>query len=256
MEFQALHLDSVSKRYGEGASAAVALDDVSLSVTPGEFIVVVGGNGSGKTTLLELIAGSLSVTGGRIRVVADGQSLAWSETPAWRRASFIAQVHQNPAASTVADFTVAENLRLALLGSRQASLFASDFPHGERERLREALSSIGLQKDLDTYVEDLSQGQRQLLAVFTALQRRPALLLVDEHTSSLDRRNAAECMRLTEFLCREAGVTVLMVTHNFVDALAYGDRLVVLRDGKIVADAAVDEKKALTVAALHELCGF
>lgn len=256
MKFQTLDIDSVSKTYGEGASAVVALEDVSLSVTAGEFIVVVGGNGSGKTTLLELIAGSLRVTRGRIRMVADGESWPWSDTPAWRRASFIAQVHQNPAASTVAELTVAENLRLALLGDRRPSLLASDFPHGERERLRGALAAIGLQKNLDTYVEDLSQGQRQLLAVFTALQRRPAILLVDEHTSSLDRRNAAECMRLTEYLCREAGVTVLMVTHNFADAVEYGDRVVVLRDGKIVADAMGDEKKALSVAALHELCGF
>jgi putative ABC transport system ATP-binding protein len=257
MAFRKLDLVSVTKVFGNGASAVVAVDDVSLTIGPGEFVVVVGGNGSGKSTLLNVIAGSVQPTRGQVVFSGNGSGpIDWTGWPAWKRAGWVARIHQNAALSTVAELTVGENLRLALLQHRRASPFTRGFRSGERMRHRDGLSAIGLQKHLDTYVEDLSQGQRQLLAVYAALQREPRVLLLDEHTASLDRRNAAECLRVTEQLCREAGVAVVMVTHNFSDALAYGDRLVALVDGKVAAAVSGDDKRNLTIATLHELCGF
>lgn len=234
-----------------GSPAVHALSNLSLAIPPGEFVVVVGANGSGKSTLLRIIAGDLEPTSGSVVIQDDTAAMGVVATGHGR----VAQVHQSPDDGVVADLTVLDNLRLAAMRTRFAfpwrlQPLAADLAHFTQQvqpRLGVALTAR---------VGDLSQGQRQLLAMELAVLRRPGVLLLDEHTASLDQANAIECLRSTGLLALALGVTIVMVTHNFSDAAAFGDRLIVLRSGTVSADVSGDEKRALRAIDVFALCGF
>lgn len=242
-----------------GDGAVVALADVELTVPAGQFAVIVGANGSGKTTLLRLVAGDFPPTSGTIAVRNGATEIRWTDMPAWERASGpapTARVQQDPRAGTVGGMTVLENVRLYSHSGRVPSPVRFGLSRDEMAAAREGLTRVGLGARLRSRAAELSGGQRQILALFLATLRRPAFLLLDEHTASLDRNNARRCLAMTDLLAREAGTTVLMVTHNLADALAVGDRLLVLRDGRITADFEGDAKRNLTLPALLDLCGY
>lgn len=242
-----------------GDGSVVALAGVDLDVPPGQFAVIVGANGSGKTTLLRLVAGDFAPTSGTIAVRNGTAEIDWTEVPAWERASGpapTARVQQDPKAGTVGGMTVLENVRLYAHSGRVPSPVRFGLSHDEMAAATEGLARVGLGSRLRSRVSELSGGQRQILALFLAALRRPAFLLLDEHTASLDRNNARNCLAMTEIIAREAGTTVLMVTHNLSDALAVGDRLLVLRDGRITADLEGDAKRNLKLPALLDLCGY
>ena len=237
MSDPALRMEGVSKWFGTGSGLEVrALHELSLQVPPGQFVTIVGHNGSGKSTLLNVVAGDFPPDSGTITVAGTAAPTRWTRRTRSARASRIARVHQDPERGTVPELTVQENLRMAVLKHG----IPSPLPHRPSAALRDTflrrLRGIGLEEKLDSPAGTLSGGQRQLLALELALLRQPALLLLDEHTASLDRRNAAACMETTVRLAADAGVTVLHVTHNLLDALHYGDRLLVMRDGTISAD--------------------
>lgn len=239
-----------------GNGTTHALRGVDLDVRPGEFIVVVGPNGSGKTTLLNVLAGDFDPDGGQIVLEDGGNSDPWLEMPRWKRAAYLARVHQDPRRGTAAGMTVWENLRLARSRQRVPLPWSFAPPQHDRQWLIDRLERLGLAGKIDSRVMELSQGQRQLLALELAMLREPVLLLADEHTASLDQANARKCLEATVALSREGGVTVIMVTHNLMDALNYGDRLIVMRDGQVARDFLADEKRSLTLSGLIELCGY
>lgn len=252
-----LRLRGLSKTFSaNGRDSVRALVGLDLDLSAGEFVVIVGGNGSGKSTLLNLVAGVYLADEGSITLVGPNSEVDWTTRPRWERAAFVARVHQNPQVGTVADLTVAENLRLASM--RDFAPSPLRIRPSERTRLEyeQRIEAAGLGVKLGGQVSELSQGQRQLLAIELALLRHPAFLLLDEHTASLDRTNAQRCMDATAQLCRTRQATVMMVTHNLHDALAYGDRLIVLRDGRLAANLADDEKRQVNMVRLMELCGF
>src|SRR6476661_8491922 len=201
--------------------AALRLEGVDLALDRGSFTVVLGTNGSGKSSLLNAIAGSVALTGGRVYLDGDDVT-GWSEQ---RRARRISRVFQNPFTGTASDLSVAENLVLA--GGRA----------GRRD------TSIGL----------LSGGQRQALTLLMATMVRPSLLLLDEHTAALDPRSAEQVIRLTQAAVARGTLTTLMVTHSLGQAVALGDRILVMHRGRVVHDLRDVRRRRLTEGDLLQL---
>lgn len=224
-----------------------ALRGVDLTLAPGDFVTVIGSNGAGKSTLLSCVAGTLAVDEGRIRFHGTDVT-AW---PEWRRAQAIGRVFQDPMRGTCAGGTVAQNLALALRRGQRRGL-GPGVRRAELDLFRERLAALGLglEHRLHDRVGLLSGGQRQALTMVMATLRPPELLLLDEHTAALDPKTAAQILAITERTVAAQGITTLMVTHNLAQAIALGNRLVMMHQGRIVLHLAGPEKARLTVADL------
>ncbi|MCL4187452.1 MAG: ATP-binding cassette domain-containing protein [Rhodobacteraceae bacterium] len=243
-----LAVEGLRKTFNAGTpNARVALDGVSLTLEEGDFAVVIGGNGAGKSTFLNAIAGEVGVDAGSIRI--DGADV--TRLPTHRRAGAIARVFQDPLAGTAGAMTIEENLALALRrGSRARLAFALGEQRRERFRVALAGFGLGLEGRLGQKVELLSGGQRQSLALAMAILVAPRILLLDEHTAALDPKTAAAVMAATVNAVDSARLTTLMVTHNMQHAIDYGNRLLMMADGRIIFEARGAEKRRLTVEAL------
>ncbi len=243
-----LRLEELRQVFAPGtADEVVALDSVSLTLLEGEFVTLVGSNGAGKSTLLNVIAGSQPVGGGR--VVLDGRDL--TALPAHARARFIGRVSQDPKAGSAATLSVEQNLALALLRGQPRGL-GQGVSRDRRGVFREALAplGLGLESRLSAAAGSLSGGQRQALALVLATLRTPRLLLLDEHVAALDPRTAPLVLEITRRIVEQHGISTLMVTHNVEQALAYGNRLLMLHAGRIVLDIAGAAKQSLTIPEL------
>lgn len=245
-----LRLSHIRKTFHPGtANEHLALDDLSLTVQPGEFLVIVGGNGSGKSSLLNAVSGVFPLDSGRISI--DGDDV--TALPEHARARYIGRVFQDPMMGTAANMTIGENLALAARRGKRRGL-RSGLPPREAEEFRQALSTLelGLEDRMETKAGLLSGGQRQALTLLMATLRKPSLLMLDEHTAALDPKTAARVLSLSDRLVRQYGLTTLMVTHNMMDALRYGDRLVMMEEGRVVFEASGQAKQSLTAADLLE----
>lgn len=246
-----LEIKNVTKIFNAGTvNEKIALDNVSLTLNDGDFVTVIGGNGAGKSTMLNAVAGTYFVDGGSITV--DGVDI--SRLPEHKRAGFIGRVFQDPMMGTAADMWIEENMAIAnRRGMRRGLRWA--ITKKERENYREMLSELelGLEDRLSTKVGLLSGGQRQALTLLMAVMRQPKVLLLDEHTAALDPKTAATVLQLSEKFISEYHLTSLMVTHNMKDAIAHGNRLIMMNAGRIVLDIGGEEKKKLTVEKLLEL---
>lgn len=221
-----------------------AVENLDLMLEDGDFVTVIGSNGSGKSTLLNLIAGVYAPDEGRI--VLDDVDL--TPMPEHKRAKYLGRVFQDPMMGTAATMMIEENLALAYRrGLRRTLRFG--IPAEERARYRELLASLdlGLEDRMTSKVGLLSGGQRQALTLLMATLRKPELLLLDEHTAALDPKTAAKVLQLTTEVVNRDHLTTLMVTHNMRDAIAYGNRLIMMNAGKIVVNISGEEKKHLTV---------
>lgn len=252
-----LEIRNLSKSFRDNGNAAVsALAGIDLDIPSSQQVVIVGPNGSGKSTFLNLLAGDFDPDTGTVRLADLEQGVELTRMPRWRRAGFIARVHQDPRRGTAPSMTAWENYRLVINRAHVPSPFRVRDSSTERALFEQRLAALGLQAKQDTRIADLSQGQRQLLAVELAMIHRPALLLLDEHTASLDVDNARKCLDATVRLCREHSTTLLMVTHNLVDALRYGERLLVLQSGRVLVDLDAQGKRRMTLEKLLDLCGY
>lgn len=221
-----------------------ALDDVSLEIREGELVTVIGGNGSGKTTLLNVIAGTVAPDSGRIFI--DGEDVTALKD--FQRAKYIGFVFQDPLSGTAANMSLEENLALAHRRGKKKCLrwgFNKSLAQVFREKL--ATLNLGLEDRLSERIGFLSGGQRQAVTLLMATLGKPKLLLLDEHTAALDPKIAKTVLELTEEIVRGNGLTAVMVTHNMRDALKYGDRLLMLNNGRIVLDVSGEEKKKLRI---------
>ncbi len=240
-----LILQNIRKTFHAGTvNQKVALDDVSLTLNDGDFVTVIGGNGAGKSTLLNTIAGTFPVDSGSITI--DGEDITL--LPEQKRARFLGRVFQDPMMGTAADMWIEENLALAAQRGERRGLKWSISP-ADREKFRRLLAELdlGLEERLSSKVGLLSGGQRQALTLLMATMKRPRLLLLDEHTAALDPKTAAKVLALSDRFVEEGRLTTLMVTHNMKDAIAHGNRLIMMNAGKIVLDISGEEKKRLTV---------
>lgn len=221
-----------------------ALNEVSIDLTEGDFITVIGSNGAGKSTLLNCISGVYPVDSGEI--IVDGINL--TKMPEHKRALYLGRVFQDPMVGTAANMMIEENLAVAMRRGKRRTL-RWGITHSEREDYKKILTSLnlGLEERLSLKAGFLSGGQRQALTLIMATLQKPKLLLLDEHTAALDPKTAATVLSLTERLISESNLTTLMITHNMKDALRLGNRLIMMSAGRIILDVCGEEKKKLTV---------
>jgi putative tryptophan/tyrosine transport system ATP-binding protein len=241
-----LTLKNITKVFNQGTQDEKhALDDFSLEVTEGDFITIIGSNGAGKTTLLNVIAGTEKPDEGQL--IIDGQDV--TKWPDFQMAKYISRVFQSPTMGTAGEMTIEENLCMAELRGKKRGL-KWGVTKNRRSSYRETLKvlDLGLEDRLKQSVGLLSGGQRQSLTLLMTTLAMPKVLLLDEHTAALDPRTAAKVMDLTDSMVRDNRLTSLMVTHNMSQALKYGNRMVMLHQGRIQLDIKGEEKKNLTVA--------
>ena len=246
-----LDIKHISKTFNPGTiTEKVALTDVSLHLAPGEFVTVIGGNGAGKSTLMNSIAGTYPVDTGTITI----DSTDITKWPEHKRAKFIGRVFQDPMMGTAANMMIEENLAIAARRGKTPTLRWSSSAK-EREHYRELLSGLhlGLEDRLESHVGLLSGGQRQALTLLMATMAQPKLLLLDEHTAALDPKTAEKVLSLTKSIVERQHLTTLMITHNMRDALKYGNRLIMMFEGKILFDVPAEKKKDLQVKDLLEM---
>ncbi|MCE9629520.1 MAG: ATP-binding cassette domain-containing protein [Planctomycetia bacterium] len=226
-----------------GGPRVRAVDDVSLTIPAGTFVVVIGTNGSGKSTLLGSIAGTVRLTGGSIRL-AGHEITAWTQHA---RAALIGRVFQDPRAGTAGSLTVLENLAVAACRGRPAGLgWATTAALRAEAAARLARIVPGLEARLDQPIGSLSGGQRQIVTLVMATWHRPELLLLDEHTAALDPAAADRVVQATARLIREERLTALMVTHSLAQAASLGDRLILIHRGRVELDVDGPAKRRLT----------
>lgn len=245
-----LELIDVCKTFNPGTvNAKKALRGVNLHLNEGDFVTIIGGNGAGKSTTLNAISGAWPIDAGVIRI--DGKDI--SHLPEHKRAKYIGRVFQDPMMGTAATMEIQENLAIAARrGDRRTLKWGVSA--SEKKYYREALATLelGLEDRMTAKVGLLSGGQRQALTLLMATLKKPKLLLLDEHTAALDPKTAAKVLQLSDKLISENNLTAMMVTHNMKDAIAHGNRLIMMHEGRIIFDVSGEEKKKLTVEALIE----
>ena len=240
-----LELYQVCKTFNPGTvNEKLALNHLSLTLEEGDFATVIGGNGAGKSTMLNAISGVWPVDEGTIRI--GGVDV--TDLPEHRRALYLGRVFQDPMVGTAANMTIEENLALAARRGEKRTL-RWGIKRSEREQFRELLKplDLGLEDRLTAKVGLLSGGQRQALTLLMASLKKPKVLLLDEHTAALDPKTAAKVLELSDRIVSEHRLTTLMVTHNMKDAIAHGNRLIMLDAGRVILDIRGEEKQKLTV---------
>ena len=240
-----LNIVNVRKTFNKGTiNEKKALQGINLHLDEGDFVTIIGGNGAGKSTTLNMIAGVYPIDSGKIEI--DGINI--SREPEYKRAKYIGRVFQDPMLGTAADMEIQENLALALRRGQKRGL-GWGIKSEEKEIYHEQLKrlGLGLEDRMSSKVGLLSGGQRQALTLLMATLKKPKLLLLDEHTAALDPKTAAKVLELTDEMVTGEHLTALMVTHNMKDAIAIGNRLIMMNNGKIIYDVAGEEKKNLTV---------
>ena len=240
-----LEIQNIYKTFNAGTvNEKHALNCVSLKLEDGDFVTVIGGNGAGKSTTLNAIAGVWPVDEGKI--IIDGVDV--TKLSEHKRAKYLGRVFQDPMTGTAATMMIEENLALAKRRGCHRTL-RPGIKHSERQEYRELLKilDLGLEDRMTSKVGLLSGGQRQALTLLMATLKKPKLLLLDEHTAALDPKTAAKVLDTTEKIVKRDHLTTLMITHNMKDAIAHGNRLIMMKDGKIILDIRGEEKKKLTV---------
>ncbi len=240
-----LELKNITKVFNAGTvNEKIALNDLSITLEDGDFVTVIGGNGAGKSTMLNAIAGTFPVDEGNI--IIDGTDI--TKLPEYKRAKFIGRVFQDPMTGTAADMWIEENMSVAMLRGKARGLKWA-IKEADRKIYRDMLSrlDLGLEDRLSTKVGLLSGGQRQAITLLMAAINNPKLLLLDEHTAALDPKTAAKVLSITKEIVEESKLTTIMITHNMKDAIAYGNRLIMMNAGKIILDIKGEEKAKLTV---------
>lgn len=243
-----LNILDISKTFNAGTvNEKTALNGLSLRLDEGDFVTVIGGNGAGKSTMLNAVAGVWAVDEGKIEI--DGVDV--TRLPEHKRAKYLGRVFQDPMTGTAASMQIEENMALAARRGAFRTL-RTGITAKERDTYRDQLKilDLGLEDRLTAKVGLLSGGQRQALTLLMATLKKPQLLLLDEHTAALDPKTAAKVLDTTERIVNRDRLTTLMITHNMKDAIAHGNRLVMMNGGKIIFDVSGEEKKKLTVSDL------
>lgn len=243
-----LEIKNIHKTFNKGTiNEKAALRGINWTLNDGDFVTIIGGNGAGKSTLLNMLSGVYYVDEGQILI--DGEDI--TNLPEHKRAKYFGRVFQDPMTGTAADMQIEENMALAARRGKPRTLRLG-IRKEEREKYRELLATLnlGLENRLTAKVGLLSGGQRQAITLLMATMEHPKLLLLDEHTAALDPKTAAKVLEISEKIISENHLTAMMVTHNMKDAITYGNRLIMMHEGRIIYDVSGEEKKNLNVADL------
>lgn len=246
-----LELKNVNITFNAGTvNERKALSDFNLTLNKGDFVTVIGSNGAGKSTLLNCICGSYKTDSGTILI--DGKNV--TSLPEYKRARYIGRLFQDPLKGTAPHMTIEENLGLAYSRGKHRSL-AAGINKKDCELFREKLRELdlGLEDRLKTPVGLLSGGQRQAITLLMATIVTPSLLLLDEHTAALDPKTADKVMEITDKIVTENNITTLMITHNIKNALEYGNKTIVLSQGRLLMQIEGEERRGMTVEKLMKL---
>lgn len=243
-----LEINNVHKTFNANTvNEKKVFEGLSLTLKEGDFVTVIGGNGAGKSTMLNVVSGAIIPDEGTVTI--DGVDV--TRLPEHKRAKYIGRVFQDPRMGTATDMWVEENMSIAdSRGMRRGLRWAITNKDREKYKQQLALLDLGLEDRLSTKMGLLSGGQRQAVTLLMATMRKPKLLLLDEHTAALDPKTAAKVLEITDKLITENNLTALMVTHNMKDAIAHGNRLIMMNAGKVIIDVSGEEKKKLTVETL------
>ena len=245
-----LKIDNAVKIFSQGTpNEHKALNSLSLNLKRGEFVTIVGSNGAGKSTMFNAICGNFLLDSGKIEV--DGKDITFMKEH--KRAAFIGRVFQDPMKGTAPNMTIEENLALAYSRSRRGPLGMA-VKKSEKEIFKSALAEfgMGLEDRMKTKVGLLSGGQRQVVTLLMCTIVTPKLLLLDEHTAALDPKTAERIMELTGQIVAEKRLTTIMVTHNLRYAVEYGDRLLMMHQGRAIIDKEGREKQEMQIEDILE----
>ena len=245
-----LELKNVSVIFNEGTvNEKVALSDINLKLNTGDFVTIIGSNGAGKSTLFQAISGAVETKSGSI--LLNDRDITFE--PEYKRSRVIGRLFQDPLKGTAPNMTIEENLHLSNQRGKHFSL--SLMSHRYRDTFKKALKELdlGLEDRLETKVGLLSGGQRQALTLLMATLVTPELLLLDEHTAALDPKTAEKVLELSKKIVNENNITTLMITHNMEDALKYGNKTMIMKDGKIIALIEGEKREKMTVDELIHL---
>jgi putative tryptophan/tyrosine transport system ATP-binding protein len=242
-----IRLEGVSKTFHPGTVNEVqALRPVTLGVSEGDFITVIGSNGAGKSTLFNLVAGTYPPSTGSIRI----NDIDVTRQPEYRRARRIGRIFQDPMLGTAGNMTLEDNMMVAYRKGFKGLKISLN--RSMRQQFRDHLVDLrmGLEERMKDNVRLLSGGQRQALTLLMMVMSRPALILLDEHTAALDPKNASIVLDLTRRYVEEYHLTTMMITHNMQHAIDYGNRLLMMDKGEVILDVSGEEKAGLTVDGL------
>ncbi|MEG0315024.1 MAG: ATP-binding cassette domain-containing protein [Erysipelotrichaceae bacterium] len=247
-----LKLDKLDITFNSGTiNEKHALDNVSLVLEDGDFVSVIGSNGAGKSTLLNAIAGSYEVDSGQI--LLDDKDITFMKE--YARANYIGRLFQDPLKGSAPNMTIEENLGLAFARGKHSKMLSKGIKTKDREIFIKMLKKLGLglETRLNSNVGLLSGGQRQALTLLMSTIVTPRLLLLDEHTAALDPKTAKQVMSITEEIVETNNITTIMITHNIQNALDYGNKTIVMNQGKIVLVLEGEERKNMSVEKLMKL---
>jgi putative ABC transport system ATP-binding protein len=238
-----LELHNLQKSYP--GNFEPTLKDIYLRLNKGEFCIIIGSNGSGKSTLMRTISGESNPDSGKI--VINEHDVSKQD-----RSQYIACVTQDVSKGTIPEMTLLENIVLSQMRGKNGNF---SFYKKKEAKVISIIKSLGM--GLETYLNEplqkLSGGQKQIIATLMAVSSKPEILLLDEHTSALDPKMQKLLMKYTVDSVTKYGITTMMITHKLDDAATFGDRLIMLHQGRIVLDVQGKEKKALEVDALLAL---
>ena len=240
-----LELKNIYKTFNPGTiNEKRALNGLNLKLNEGDFVTVIGGNGAGKSTMLNAVAGTWLVDEGQILI----DNIDVTKLSEHKRAAYLGRVFQDPMTGTAATMGIEENLALAKRRGK-SRLLRPGITKAERTEYKELLKilGLGLEDRLTSKVGLLSGGPRQALTLLMATLQKPKLLLLDEHTAALDPKTASKVLEITDMIVNRDHLTTLMITHNMKDAIAHGNRLIMMMEGKIILDIQGEAKKKLTV---------
>ena len=245
-----LKLNDISKTFNPGTvNEKKALSHLNFELEDGEFTTIVGSNGAGKSTMFNAITGTFFVDDGEI--ILDGEDITFKKE--YIRSRVIGHLFQDPLLGTAPHMTIEENMSLAYLRASKGKYgYFSRMGSKDRKFFVEQLEQLdmGLEQRLKQPVGLLSGGQRQALTLLMATMVTPKILLLDEHTAALDPKTAAKVLALSDKIISENNLTAMMVTHNMKDAIAHGNRLIMMHEGRVIYDVSGEEKKNLKVSDL------
>lgn len=239
-----ISLQHISKVFNKGKVNEVkALEDISLDIPKGSFVVLVGSNGSGKTTLLNTISGAIYPSKGQVNI----NTREVTRLPEHKRSQWIARVFQDPLGGTAPELSILDNFRLASLRTKPKGL-SIGINKAFKEKVKDNIARLGmgLEDKIHQPMGTLSGGQRQALTLIMTTMDHTDILLLDEPTAALDPNSAEVVMQTAEQIIREHQLTTVFITHDLKEALQYGDRLIQMHRGKVKRDLDSDAKKTLT----------